>query len=113
MFRTLDLRALTVATNELEPSVETFRKAFGFAVRRENRSRVALAIGPADLEMFPAEGEAAGLHSIVLSVDDLADAEKELRARGYAPTRREVAGHAALLLGPDGTHGARIVLVEE
>lgn len=128
MFRTLDLKAVVVATSDLEAAVTTFRRNFGLPVTRETRPagdepRVALGIGKAEIEMRavadPAAALAAflaergpGLYSLELVVDSLSSAESDLAARGLEVTRREIDGRPVLLLSPRQTHGARIVLVE-
>ncbi|MGH7857325.1 MAG: VOC family protein [Candidatus Binatia bacterium] len=101
-----------MATSDLDAAVEAFRKSFGFRVTRETKGRRALAIGAAEIE-FRTGGEASGLEALVLAVDDLGAAEAELRRRGYEPARKDHDGRPALHLGPKGTHGARIVLVED
>ena len=109
--KTLDLEALNIATGDVAGAVDTVRKNFGFAVTREGTDATALAIGPAEIE-FRKEAGAQGLHSVVLRVESLEAAEAELKQKGHAPKRIDAGGRPALLVGPDGTHGARIVLVE-
>jgi hypothetical protein len=112
MFRTIDLVAVTVGTDDVASAVETFRKSFGFEVKREPKGeRVSLRIGPGEIEMIPAPG-AGGLQAIVLAVDGLANAERDLRARGFTVSRGDHQGRPALVVGPEGTHGTPIVLIE-
>lgn len=130
MFRVTDLRVVGIATPDPGGAVAAFRKSFGFPIVRETDDSAAstrstfLAIGAAEIEMagptqegsplagFLAE-RGAGLHHLVLEVDDLAAARADLAARGIeasAKTGTEV--RPALLLNPTHTHGVRVVLVE-
>jgi len=124
-----DLKVLSIATDELEASVETFRKNFGFPVTHSSASGVEhvssalLGIGGAQIEMTTAAGEGSpvarflaergpGLHQLVLEVDDLEAAAAELTARDIEvsiETRPD--GRRAGFLSAAQTHGVRIVLV--
>ena len=129
MFRVTDLKVLSVATDDLDASVETFRKNFGFPVTRSTTSSsgrtpsVSLGIGAAEIEMVASAGEGStvarflaergpGLHQLILEVDDLKAAEAELSARGI-DVRLEtgVDGRPAGFLSAVQTHGVRIALV--
>jgi methylmalonyl-CoA/ethylmalonyl-CoA epimerase len=129
VFRVTDLKVLNIATEELEASVETFRKNFGFPVTRSTTSAsgqtrsVSLGIGDAEIEMVAPAGEGSpvasflaergpGLHQLVLEVDDLAAAAAELSARGIEVTVKTGAdGKSAGFLSAAQTHGVRITLV--
>jgi methylmalonyl-CoA/ethylmalonyl-CoA epimerase len=129
VFRVTDLKVLSIATHELEASVETFRKNFGLPVTRSatgpsgHTSSVSLGIGGAELEMVTPAGEGSpvasflaergpGLHQLVLEVDDLDAAAAELSARGIDVSVKTGAdGRSAGLLSAAQTHGVRITLV--
>ena len=124
-----DLKVLSIATDELDASVETFCKNFGFPVTRSATSSsdqvrgVSLGIGSAEIEMVAPTGEASsvarflaergpGLHQLVLEVDDLKAAAADLSARGI-DVRLETGadGRSAGFLSTAQTHGVRIVLL--
>ena len=129
MFRVTDLKVLSIATDELEASVETFRKNFGFPVTRSATSpsghtrSASLGIGGAEIEMVAPAGEGSpvasflaergpGLHQLVLEVDDLDAAAAELSARGIDVSVESGAdGRSAGFLSAAQTHGVRITLV--
>ncbi len=129
MFRTTDLKVVTVATTDLEAAVATFQKNFGFPATRSADSAALgtvsrfLAIGGAEIEMVAAATEGSvlagflaergpGLHAIVLEVDDLAAAVADLTARGFAAILRAgTDGTEVAVLDSDQTHGASIALV--
>lgn len=130
MFRVTDLKVVGIATGDLDGAVTTFRKNFGFPVVRTTESTAGgmrstfLAVGGAEIEMaaptqdgsplasFLAE-RGAGLHQLVLEVDDLAAAGAALAAEGVETSPKEDAsGRPVVLLNPTQTHGVRIVLVE-
>jgi methylmalonyl-CoA epimerase len=129
VFRVTDLKVLSIATDELDASVETFRKNFGFPVARTAKSSssqtrsVSLGIGSAEIEMVAPTGEGSpvarflaergpGLHQLVLEVDDLKAAEAELSARGIDVSVETGAdGTSAEVLSTAQTHGVRIALV--
>jgi len=129
VFRVIDLKAVTVATPDLEAAVATFRKNFGFSITRsfdsaETKTRsTCLGIGAAEIEMMtptmdgsPLAGflaeRGAGLHHLLLEVDDVEAARADLAERGIEVSVKQ---------GPDGrpvahlssaqTHGVRIALV--
>lgn len=125
-----DLKVLSIATAEIEDSVATFRKNFGFPVTRtaEDSSglmrSVALGVGGAEIEMVAPTGEESsvarflaergpGLHQIVLEVDDLEAARADLSARGIdVIVETGSDGRSTGLLSALQTHGVRIALVE-
>ena len=110
--KTLDLVTLTVTAADAAAAAATFRRSFGFEVAGEQGGRTTLAIGDAGIEFAPATGEERGLHAITLRVESLAKAEEALRAKGLSPRKTEAGGKTAVTVGPDGTHGARLVFVE-
>ena len=129
MFRVTDLKVLSIATEELDASAETFRKNFGFPVTRSATSSsgqthsISLGIGGAEIEMVAPTGEGSpvarfvaergpGLHALVLEVDDLKAAEAELSARGIDVSGETGAdGRPVRFLSAAQTHGVRIALV--
>jgi len=124
-----DLKVLSIATDEVDASVEAFRKNFGFPVTRssaggaEHGRSVSLGIGGAQIEMTAAAVEGSpvarflaergpGLHQLVLEVDDLEAAAAELTARGVeVAIKARPDGTPAGSLSAAQTHGVRIVLV--
>ena len=129
MFRVTDLKVLSIATDEFEASVETFRRNFGFPVTRSATSSsdqtrsVSLGIGGAEIEMVAPANEGSpvarflaergpGLHQLVLEVDDLKAAEAELSARGIDVSVETGAdGKTVGFLSTAQAHGVRIALV--
>jgi methylmalonyl-CoA/ethylmalonyl-CoA epimerase len=129
VFRVTDLKVLSIATEELDASVETFRKNFGFPVTRSATSSsgrthsVSLRIGGAEIEMVAPAGEGSpvarfiadrgpGLHQLVLEVDDLEAAEAELSTRGIDVSVETGAdGRRVRFLSTAQTHGVQIALV--
>jgi methylmalonyl-CoA/ethylmalonyl-CoA epimerase len=129
VFRVTDLKVVSIATDELNASVETFRKNFGFPVTRSATSSsgqirsVSLGIGSAEIEMMAPTGEESpvarflaergpGLHQLVLEVEDLKAAEAELSARGIdVGVETGADGRSAGFLSTAQTHGVRIALV--
>jgi methylmalonyl-CoA/ethylmalonyl-CoA epimerase len=129
VFRVTDLKVLSIATDELDASVQAFRKNFGFLETRTAKSSsdqtrsVALGVGNAEIEMVTPTEEGSpvarflaergpGLHQLVLEVDDLKAAEAELSARGIDVSVETGAdGRSAGLLSTAQTHGVRIALV--
>ncbi len=106
-----DLKAVVVATSDLEGAVAAFRETFGFSITRRGAS-TCLGIGAAEIEMSPS-AQAAGLHELVLEVDDLAEARKALAARGVATEDGTGSdGRALVRLRPSDTHGVRLALIE-
>lgn len=129
MSRVKDLRIVRVATPDAEAATAAFRRLFGLSVTRSARddgartSSTFLAIGAAEIEMeapsdatsplqaFLAE-RGAGLHEIVLEVDDLERASGELAAKGVTVARVSVPGGRSYgTIDPAQTHGVRITLV--
>jgi methylmalonyl-CoA/ethylmalonyl-CoA epimerase len=129
VFRVTDLKVLSIATDELDASVETFRKNFGFPVTQSATSSsgktrsVSLRIGGAEIEMAAPAGEGSplarflaergpGLYQLVLEVDDLKAAEAELSTRGIDVSVETGAdGRRVGFLSAAQTHGVRIALV--
>ena len=129
MFQVTDLKAVTVATPDLEGAVATFRKNFGFPITRsferaEYKTRsTCLGIGTAEIEMImpTAEGSplagflterGAGLYFLLLEVDDVEAARADLAGRGIEVSLKQSAdGKPVALLSPAQTHGVRIALV--
>ena len=130
MFRVVDLKVVSIATEDLDESVATFRKNFGFPVTRTAASpsgktrTVALGIGAAEIEMATPAGEGSplasflaergpGLHQLGLEVDDVAAAAAELAARGVEVSVKPAPdGKPTGFLSTAQTHGVRITLVE-
>ena len=130
MFRVDDLAVVSVVTADLDGTVATFRKNFGLPVARSLESAEAkvrsvhLGIGAAQIEVATptAEGSplaaylaerGAGLYQLVLVVDDLDAARRDLEQRGIEISIKpghdgKPSGH----LSPAQTHGVRIALVE-
>lgn len=129
MFRVTDLKIVSVATPDLDGSVATFRKNFGFPVSRTSETANAktrstfLSIGAAEIEVATPSGEGSplasfiaergpGLHQLVLEVDDLETARVDLAARGLEITVKQGPdGKPAGFLSSSQTHGVRIALV--
>ena len=129
MFRVIDLKVVSIATEDLDDSVATFRNHFGFPVTRSADSTsaksrsVSLGIGAAEIEMTTPIGEGSplasflaergpGLHELVLEVDDLEAAKVELSARGIeVSVKAATDGRQAGFLSATQTHGVRITLV--
>lgn len=129
MFHVTDLKVVSIATPDLDGSVATFRKNFGFPVSRSTESAATktrgtfLTIGAAEIEMATPAGDGsplasfiaergAGLHQLVLEVDDLEAARADLAARGVEVTVKPGAdGKPAGFLSSSQTHGVRITLV--
>jgi methylmalonyl-CoA/ethylmalonyl-CoA epimerase len=128
MFRTTDLKVVTVATDDLDAAVSTFQRNFAFPLTRSAESTAHgtasrfLAIGEAEIEMtaaaktdstladFLAE-RGPGLHTLLLEVDDLPAAVADLTAKGFvAKLQPGTDGHEVAILDPAQTHGARIAL---
>src|SRR5947199_9284214 len=105
MFRVTDLKTISIATQDLEGAVATFRKNFAFPVTPANVAphdpktrRAFLGVGPAEIEVvtpsapdsplssFVAE-RGAGLYRLVLEVDDIEAARAGLSERGIEVTR--------------------------
>ncbi len=130
MFRVVDLKVVSIATEDLDQSVATFRKNFGFPVTRTaanpaGKTRtVSLGIGAAEIEMAAPAGEGSplasflaergpGLHQLVLKVDDVVAAGADLAARGVeVSVKPGPDGKPAGFLSTAQTHGVRITLVE-
>jgi len=128
VFRVSDLEVVNIVTADLDESVATFRRNFGLPVTRSletpGAKSVFLGIGPAEIEMATptAEGaplasflaeRGAGLHQLVLAVDDLEGARTELAARGVEVSiKTGTDGRPSGFLSPTQTHGVRIALVE-
>jgi methylmalonyl-CoA epimerase len=128
VFQVTDLKVVSIATEDLDASVKTFRKNFGFSVTRsatnagKTRS-LSLGIGAAEIEMATPAGDGSplasflaergpGLHQLVLEVDDLDAARAELSVRGIEVSMRTAAdGKPVGLLSAAQTHGVRITLV--
>ena len=116
MLRVNDLKVVTVATPDLEGAVAAFRDNFAFSITRsieggsERGPSTFLGIGAAEIEMTAAT-DAAGLHELVLEVDDLDEARKALVARGI-PSDDGVApdGRPVVRLSPEVTHGVHLAL---
>ncbi len=130
MFRVSDLEVVSIVTADLDGSVATFRKNFGLPITRSIESPAAktksvlLGIGAAQIEMatptadgsplasFLAE-RGAGLHQLVLAVDDLEAARADLTARGIELSIKPGPdGTPSGFLSPTQTHGVRIALVQ-
>jgi glyoxalase/bleomycin resistance protein/dioxygenase superfamily protein len=128
VLRVTDLKVLAVAIPELEAAVETFRKSFGLPVTRSSGEAggvrsVRLGIGAAEIEMSAPTGagtpladviaeRGAGLHELVLEVEDVGAAREALDARAIAFTSgADAAGRPLLRLEPTATHGVRITLI--
>jgi len=129
VFRVTDLKIVTVVSPDLDAAVATFRKNFGFPIRRAGEAAdaktrsVFLEIGTAEIEMATptAEGSplasflaerGAGLYQLVLEVDDLEAARADLESRGLEVTlKRGADGKPAAHLSATQTHGVRITLV--
>lgn len=130
MFRTVDLKSVGIAVSDPEPAAAAFRKNFDLPVTRQGAGAealsrvVSLGIGPGEIEVLAptAEGSAvarfleqrgAGLYNLVLVVDDLVAAVKELSERGIEVSSGKAPdGQQRAVLSPAHTHGARLVLVE-
>jgi methylmalonyl-CoA/ethylmalonyl-CoA epimerase len=130
VFRVVDLKAVSIATEDLDESVATFRKNFGFPVTRTaaapfGKTRtVSLGVGAAEVEIMTPAGEGSplasflaergpGLHQLVLEVNDVAAAAAELAARGVEVTVKSgTDGRPAGFLSTAQTHGVRITLIE-
>ncbi len=122
-----DLKVVSIATDDLDASVKTFRKNFGFPVTRSTTGpgmtrSISLGIGAAEIEMATPAGDGSplasflaergpGLHQLVLEVDDLDAARAELSARGIEVSVRPAADGRVGLLSAAQTHGVRIALV--
>ncbi len=127
----VDLKVVSIATEDLDESVATFRKNFGFPVTRTAPSAsgktrtVCLGIGAAEIEMATPADEGSplasflaergpGLHQLVLEVDDLAAAQAELAARGIEvsvkPLGREACGFSEHRADPRSADHARRTL---
>jgi methylmalonyl-CoA/ethylmalonyl-CoA epimerase len=129
VFRVTDLKIVSVATPDLDGSVATFRKNFGFPISRTGDTPAAktrstfLAIGAAEIELATPTGEGsplasflaergAGLHQLVLEVDDLEAARADFVARGIEVIVKPGSdGKPAGFLSSSQTHGVRITLV--
>jgi methylmalonyl-CoA/ethylmalonyl-CoA epimerase len=129
VFRVTDLKTISVATPDLDGSVATFRKNFGFPISRTSETANAktrstfLSIGAAEIEVATPSGEGSplasfiaergpGLHQLVLEVDDLETARVDLAARGLEVTvKHGPDGKLAGFLSSSQTHGVRITLV--
>ena len=113
MLRVTDLKAVVVATGDLDAAVAAFRTSFSFPVTRSTAGRTtSLGIGAAEIEMT-ASTDSNGLQELVLEVEDLAAARSELAARGIAVepgTRAD--GQSVVRVPPSHTHGVQLVLVE-
>ncbi len=125
------MRSIGVAVPEPGPAVETFRKNFQLPLawkeaRTEATSHaVALEIGPAEIRMVAPtakssdvarflEQRGSGLYDLVLAVDELPAAVKDLSARGIeVSSERTPDGRELAILSPAQTHGVRIVLVAD
>jgi methylmalonyl-CoA/ethylmalonyl-CoA epimerase len=129
VFHVKDLKIVGIATPDPDEAVTTFRKNFGFPIVRATENGAArtrstfLAVGSAEIEMTaPTEGgsplssflaeRGAGLHQLVLEVDDLEAALGELKEKGIeAVTKSGTDGRPVVVLSPTQTHGVRITLV--
>jgi methylmalonyl-CoA/ethylmalonyl-CoA epimerase len=129
VFRVVDLKVVSIATEDLDESVATFRKNFGFPVTRTSGNpagktrTVSLGIGAAEIEMAAPTGEGSplasflaergpGLHQLVLEVDDVAAAGADLAALGVeVSVKPGTDGKPAGFLSTAQTHGVRITLV--
>jgi hypothetical protein len=111
-----DLKAVVVATSDVDAAVSAFRANFSLPVTRRSdaaasRRSTSLAIGEAEIEMIAAT-DPAGLYELVLEVADLADARSTLAARGIAAdSATAVDGRPIVRISPAHTHGVRLVLV--
>ncbi|MGH7898782.1 MAG: VOC family protein [Candidatus Binatia bacterium] len=130
MFRVTDLKAVVVATPDLDAAVATFRKNFGFPISRsvesaETKTRsTCLEIGAAEIELMTPAADGSplagfltergpGLYLLVLEVDDLESARADLAGRGIEVSlKQSPEGKPAALLSAAQTHGVRIALVE-
>jgi methylmalonyl-CoA epimerase len=130
VFRVVDLKMVSIASENLDESVATFRKNFGFPVMRTAASAsgetraVSLGIGGAEIEIAtPAEEgsplasflaeRGPGLYQLVLEVDDVAAAAADLGARGVEVSMKPgTHGRPAGFLSTTQTHGVRIMLVQ-
>jgi hypothetical protein len=115
VLRVTDLKTVTVATADVEGAVGAFRQTFGFPVTRTTQSgsgqSLFLGIGAAEIEMTSSATD-AGLHELVLEVEDLEQARATLTARGIATKLESGAdGRPIARLGPKDTHGVRIALI--
>ena len=118
MLRVTDLKAVTIATPDVEGAVSAFRSSFAFPITRSSKGgsgrgrSTYLGIGAAEIEMTAAAGDAVGLQELVLEVEDLAEATAALAARGLAIEAGVAAdGRRVARLGPAHTHGVRLTLV--
>jgi methylmalonyl-CoA/ethylmalonyl-CoA epimerase len=130
VFRIEDLAVVGVVTADLDGTVATFRRNFGLPVTRSSEAAdaksksVFLAIGSAQIEIATptAEGSplagflaerGAGLYQLVLVVDDLEAARRDLEERGIEISIKPgPSGKPSGHLSPAQTHGVRIALVE-
>lgn len=129
MFRVSELKVVRVATTDADAATATFQANFGLSVTRASRDddvrtvSTFLAIGAAEIEMeaptapgsplaaFLAE-RGAGLHELVLEVDDLERARASLSSAGVEVVVREGPdGRRAGSIDPTRAHGVRITLV--
>ena len=114
--RVTDLKAVTVATQDLDAAVKAFRESFGFPVTRSTerepgRRSVFLGIGAAEIEMT-ATPSGGGLDELWLEVDDVEAARAALAAKGVAvEVGSDANGRKIARLGPAATHGVRITLI--
>ena len=110
--RVSDLKAVTVATADVDAAIAAFREIFGFPVTRSSGGSIALGIGRAEIEMRPAGSEAAGLAELVLEVDDVEAARAALAAKGIGvETATGADGRTIARLAPAATHGVPITLI--
>jgi hypothetical protein len=111
-----DLKAVIVATPDVDGAVAAFRTNFSLPVTRSSaagasRRSTSLGIGAAEIEMA-ASTEPAGLQELVLEVSDLAEARATLAARGItAEPATDAAGLPVVRVSPAHTHGVSLVLV--
>jgi catechol 2,3-dioxygenase-like lactoylglutathione lyase family enzyme len=125
--RVTDLKIVSVATADADAAAATFRDNFALPITRRSVGATArslfLAIGAAEIEMMsPAvdrsplaadlAARGAGLHALVLEVDDLDEARATLAGHGIdvsvetGPDERP-----SVRLDPAQTHGVRITLI--
>ena len=117
MLRITDLKAVVVATSDVDAAVSAFRANFSLPVTRSSDAAAgprstSLGVGAAEIEMTEST-EPVGLHELVLEVADLAEVRSTLAARGIAAESATAAdGRRIVRVSPMDTHGVRLVLVE-
>lgn len=114
--RVTDLKIVSVATDDPETAAATFRDNFALSITRRfdgatSRS-LFLGIGAAEIEMTAPAIAGAGLHALVLEVEDLEEARATLAGRGIdVPVEAGPDGRPSVRLDPTQTHGVRITLI--